>query len=128
MSKKVWLTNMPKRTRRNPDHVQKHNTPTLDNEVIASQLKAFQLLNQTNGTALAGVPDFGLTVHPLGGAIMNTVCDTYGRVYEYRNLFVADGSLIPGSTACVNPSLTIAALAERAMDRFLNSINKYKKS
>jgi LmbE family N-acetylglucosaminyl deacetylase len=32
---------------------------------------------------------------------------------------VVDGSLIPGSTGCVNPSLTIAALAERIMDQLL---------
>lgn len=31
---------MPKRTKRNSDHVQRHNTPTLDNEAIANQLKA----------------------------------------------------------------------------------------
>ncbi len=45
---------------------------------------------------------------------------TKGKVHGYRNLFVVDGSLIPGSTACTNPSLTIAALAERSMERFLN--------
>jgi hypothetical protein len=31
---------MPKRTHRNPDHVQRHNTPSLDNKAIASQLEA----------------------------------------------------------------------------------------
>lgn len=31
---------MPKRTNRNPDHVKRHNTPTINNEVIAQQLKA----------------------------------------------------------------------------------------
>ncbi len=31
---------MPKRTKRNPDHVKQHNTPTIDNEAIANQLKA----------------------------------------------------------------------------------------
>jgi len=31
---------MPKRTKRNSDHVQRHNTPTLDNEAIGNQLKA----------------------------------------------------------------------------------------
>jgi len=30
---------MPKRTKRNSDHVQRHNTPTLD-EAIGNQLKA----------------------------------------------------------------------------------------
>lgn len=80
----------------------------------------YQLLNQANATTLAQPLDFSSTAHPLGGATIGEVCDTYGQVQGYRNLFVVDGSLIPGSTACTNPSLTIAALAERCMDRFLN--------
>ncbi|TBR61871.1 hypothetical protein B4U84_14200 [Westiellopsis prolifica IICB1] len=47
---------------------------------------------------------------------------SHGLVYGDRNLFVVDGSLIPGSTACTNPSLTITALAKRSMNRFLNRI------
>ena len=31
---------MPKRTHRNPDHVQRHNTPSPNNEAIANQLGA----------------------------------------------------------------------------------------
>ena len=31
---------MPKRTNRNPDHVKRHNTPTINNEVISQQLQA----------------------------------------------------------------------------------------
>ncbi|ARV62635.1 cholesterol oxidase [Nostocales cyanobacterium HT-58-2] len=80
----------------------------------------YQLLNQANSTTLAEPLNFGATAHPLGGATIGAVCNTYGQVYGYRNLFVVDGALIPGSTACTNPSLTIAALAERCMDRFLN--------
>ncbi len=53
------------------------------------------------------------TFHPLGGAVIGKVCDAYGRVLGQEGLYVNDGALIPGSTACANPSLTIAALAER---------------
>ena len=53
------------------------------------------------------------TYHPLGGAVIGKVCDPYGRVLDQPGLYVNDGALIPGSTACANPSLTIAALAER---------------
>ncbi len=53
------------------------------------------------------------TFHPLGGAVIGKVCDAYGRVLGQPGLYVNDGALIPGSTACANPSLTIAALAER---------------
>lgn len=53
------------------------------------------------------------TFHQLGGAVIGKVCDAHGRVLGQRGLYVVDGALIPGSTACANPSLTIAALAER---------------
>ena len=59
------------------------------------------------------------TYHPLGGAVIDTVCDPYGRVLGHRGLYVTDGSLVPGSTGACNPSMTIAALAERCMDTIL---------
>ena len=59
------------------------------------------------------------TWHPLGGAAMNQVCDLEGRVMGQRGLYVIDGALIPGTTAACNPSLTIAAIAERALDRIV---------
>ena len=36
------------------------------------------------------------------------------RVFGYENLLVVDGSVVPANVG-VNPSLTITALAERAM-------------
>ena len=59
------------------------------------------------------------TWHPLGGAPMGRVCDIDGRVLGQRGLYVVDGALIPGTTAACNPSLTIAAIAERALDRIV---------
>lgn len=59
------------------------------------------------------------TWHPLGGAAMGSVCDTEGRVLGQRGLYVIDGALIPGTTAACNPSFTIAAIAERALDRIV---------
>jgi cholesterol oxidase len=53
--------------------------------------------------------------HPLGGALMGDACDDLGQVYGYKNLFVVDGALLPGSAATVNPAFTIAANAERIM-------------
>lgn len=44
-----------------------------------------------------------------------------GRVHGYDNLLIVDGSLIPGSTGMVNPSLTITAIAERCMHHFLHA-------
>lgn len=59
-----------------------------------------------------------LTAHPLGGCAMgddpaSSVVDDRGQVWDHPGLFVVDGSMIPTALA-VNPSLTIAALAERA--------------
>jgi cholesterol oxidase len=61
------------------------------------------------------------TWHALGGACMGTVCDLEGRVQGQPGLYVLDGALIPGSTAACNPSMTIAAVAERAMDAIVAS-------
>lgn len=59
------------------------------------------------------------TWHPLGGACLGTVCDLDGRVHGQRGLYVLDGALMPGTTAACNPSLTIAAIAERALDNLV---------
>jgi cholesterol oxidase len=64
-----------------------------------------------------------ITVHPLGGAPMGRspaegVVDSGGAVFGYPGLYVADGSVMPGPVG-PNPSLTIAALADRFADRIL---------
>lgn len=59
------------------------------------------------------------TWHPLGGAPMGSACDLDGRVLDNPGLYVLDGALIPGSTAGCNPSMTIAAVAERALDNIV---------
>lgn len=56
------------------------------------------------------------TWHPLGGAAMGAVCDLSGRVHGQKGLYVVDGALLPGTCAACNPSMTIAAVAERAFD------------
>ena len=61
----------------------------------------------------------GFTYHPLGGMVLGEACDGYGRVHGYRKLYVMDGSVLPGSAATANPSLTIAALAERNIEHIL---------
>ncbi len=58
-----------------------------------------------------------VTVHPLGGcktgtAWENGVVDHRGEVFGYRNLYVTDGAILPRAIGR-NPSMTIAALAER---------------
>ena len=63
--------------------------------------------------------DVPTTAHILGGACVGGspergVIDPYHRVYGYEGLHVVDGSAI-GANLGVNPSLTITAMAERAM-------------
>jgi cholesterol oxidase len=66
-----------------------------------------------------------VTPHPLGGCNMGTnaadgVVDHAGEVFNYRNLFVLDGAIVPEAVG-VNPSRTIAALAERAAALLVDS-------
>ena len=89
--------------------------------IIATQRR----LSQANGGELR-VPFYWsflkalVTVHPLGGCKMGTtpddgVVDHRGEVFGYRNLYVADAAILPRSIGR-NPSLTIAALAERVAE------------
>ncbi|MDX1456851.1 MAG: GMC family oxidoreductase [Marinobacter sp.] len=60
-----------------------------------------------------------MTAHCMGGCAMANsadqgVIDAQNRVFNYQNLYVVDGSMLSANLG-VNPSLTITALAERAM-------------
>jgi cholesterol oxidase len=79
----------------------------------------------TYSTLLDPVLGVGATAHILGGAVIaadpaDGVVDTHHRVYAsadgdvHDDLRVLDGSVVPSNIG-VNPSLTITALAERAM-------------
>lgn len=66
-----------------------------------------------------------VTVHPLGGCPMGRderegVVDSHGEVFNYPGVYIADGSVMPGPVG-PNPSLTIAALADRFADRVIQS-------
>jgi cholesterol oxidase len=58
-----------------------------------------------------------ITPHPLGGCNMAVTADTgvvdhKGEAFGHKNLFVADGAIVPKAIG-LNPSRTIGALAER---------------
>lgn len=66
--------------------------------------------------SLAGIPT---TAHILGGAVMGRsaktgVINSKNEVFGYKNMYVIDGSMISANPG-VNPSLSITAIAERAM-------------
>ncbi len=76
------------------------------------------------GTAMSMLPeilfDVPGTAHCLGGAVIadspeRGVVDCRNRVFGYSNMYVCDGSVVAANLG-VNPSLTITALTERAMD------------
>jgi cholesterol oxidase len=88
-----------------------HDTETDLNNAIKARIN--QIIGASPGLLVDTTDLDATTFHPLGGAPMGSVCDQYGRVLGQRGLYVMDGSLIPGSTGACNPSMTIAALAER---------------
>ncbi len=78
---------------------------------------------QFNGTPLTSLTeiffDVPTTAHILGGAAMGAspedgVIDSQNRVFNYKNMYICDGSMI-GANLGVNPSLSITALSEHAM-------------
>lgn len=82
-----------------------------------------EFAKRTNGIPLVsineGLFDVPTTAHILGGCPMGRDADdgVVGldcQVHEYEGLYVVDGSIMPGNPG-VNPSLSIAALAEYAM-------------
>ncbi|HEU5336077.1 MAG TPA: GMC oxidoreductase [Terriglobales bacterium] len=77
----------------------------------------------SGGTAMSMVPEilFNIpgTAHCIGGCIVadsaeRGVVDSRHRVFGYKNMYICDGSVLAANLG-VNPSLTITALAERAM-------------
>ncbi|MEU4095129.1 GMC oxidoreductase [Streptomyces sp. NPDC026673] len=92
---------------------------------VASAKALFDRINRANATIYrydlfgdtrAFADDF--CYHPLGGCVLGSATDVYGRAKGYDGLYVVDGSLVPGSIG-VNPFVTITALAERTMARVL---------
>ncbi|RSM55469.1 cholesterol oxidase [Actinoplanes sp. ATCC 53533] len=76
------------------------------------------------GGSVGDVFNIPMTAHILGGVTIGAsagtgVVDPYQRVYGYPGLHVVDGSVVPANLG-VNPSLTITALAERAMSLWPN--------
>jgi cholesterol oxidase len=77
----------------------------------------------SGGTAMSMLPevlfDVPGTAHCIGGCVIaadsdHGVVDHRQRVFGYKNMYICDGSVIAANLG-VNPSLTITALAERAM-------------
>lgn len=69
----------------------------------------------------------GLGIHEMGMARMGrdprtSVLDAHNRVHACKNVYVTDGACMT-SASCVNPSLTYMALAARAVEHAVESLN-----
>lgn len=91
--------------------------------IPAAEKAARWFAERTGGVPQSGLTESTLniptTAHILGGAIIGAtrdegVVDARHRVHGYENLLVTDGAAMPANPG-VNPSLTITAMAERAM-------------
>ncbi|MCF6278668.1 MAG: GMC family oxidoreductase [Anaerolineales bacterium] len=80
---------------------------------------------RTNGIPMGSLGENLLnlptTAHILGGAPIGAdastgVVDEYCQIHNYPGLYIVDGSIMPANPG-VNPSLTITALAEYAMNK-----------
>ena len=91
-------------------------------QIVETILERHRALTEATGGTLK-VPKLWrwfrtmITVHPLGGCAMADSIDSgvvnhRGEVFEYPGLYVCDGAMIPKAIG-LNPSLTIAAIAER---------------
>jgi cholesterol oxidase len=65
-----------------------------------------------------------VSVHPLGGCVLaddpaagvtSAAIPTFGQVFGYSGLYVADGALLPSAVGA-NPTATISALSERVAE------------
>jgi cholesterol oxidase len=91
--------------------------------IPAANKFAEQFAKIVGGSPMSMLPeilfDVPGTAHCLGGCVMadsaeRGVVDARHRVFGYKNMYVCDGSVVSANLG-VNPSLTITALAERAM-------------
>lgn len=109
--------------------VEDHQPPGTD--IPMSKEVTERVEHLIDGTSFTGAPEAILgtptTAHILGGCVMGDssktgVIDSHNRVFNYRNLYVCDGSAVSANPG-VNPSLTITAMTEWAMSKIPSAAN-----
>jgi cholesterol oxidase len=111
-----WRGTMRLQTEQDPD---KPNPTFIPIANDAAQWMAERIGGVAQSSTIEALFAIPTTAHVLGGVVIarspeEGVVDARHRVFGYENLLVCDGSVVPANVG-VNPSLTITALAERAM-------------
>ncbi|MGH7281263.1 MAG: GMC oxidoreductase [Polyangiaceae bacterium] len=108
----------------------KLDTELVGNQKVPVYIPIANEIARKMAKKMDGVPESGLievlagkasTAHILGGCpigidAQDGAVDVDSKLFGYKNFYVVDGSIIPANLG-VNPSLTITAMAERAMSR-----------
>ena len=84
-------------------------------------LEIFNRLGRENAGRVFAVSEGNYLDHPSGGCRMGndprtSVCDSYGRTHDHRNLFVVGSPTLP-TGGCTNATLTFVALALRSVNQ-----------
>jgi len=102
--------------------------PRRDSQALYDAILAAgrQFCHATKGSVFFPLPNWWLpfrknvSVHALGGCVLSddpaagvtsAAPETFGQVHGYRNLYVADGAIVPSAVGA-NPTATISALSE----------------
>jgi cholesterol oxidase len=113
------------------DYLQNSWTMKTSRRYYDSVKRSMEAIADTTGAKFVDEPLWYfrrvITVHPVGGCPMGRspaegVVDSYGQVFGHPGLSIADGSVMPGPVG-PNPSLTIAALADRSTTWMLENWN-----
>jgi cholesterol oxidase len=99
-------------------------------DTVNAMVEVHQMLSAATGGTPFVPPTWTLahnliTPHPLGGcnmadSIEQGVVDGHGQVFGHSGLYVMDGATLPRAIG-LNPSRTIAALAERGVERIVQT-------
>lgn len=122
-SRNRWGDPMPKIEHR-------HDAVTLARQVATRQhfSTIFARLAANDNGKVLGTSDGGYLDHPAGGCRMGTdptqsVCDSFGRMYDHENLFVVGAPTLP-SAGCTNGTLTFVALTLRSAERIASEMKR----
>lgn len=100
---------MPKRPKQNSDHAQRHNTPTIDNQAIANQLKALltpAIANQQKSYKQLGLRDRILNLSLMVAVVLTLLWRQVPGVQELTRLLAREDLLWCRATRIAQKSLS----------------------